>query len=311
MAGERCPRKHARSGFTLIELLVVIAIIAILIGLLLPAVQKVRAAAARASCANNLHQIGLAMHMYQDNNSTLPAGWLTGPGGSPAPSPGWSWSLLILPQIEGGNLYNAINPDVSVTMAPNNTAAQIAALDTQVKSYQCPADLQSLLLTAPSWPQSSPGPYAKINYVVNRSLLGPDSGNRPVGATVQGIRDGSSNTIMVGERDMTVGVGAPLGVRSATTSASFEGRGGYGLNPQPPAGTSHWNTGNDQRLSFGSLHSGGCNFLLADASVHFIPNNIPADPNENWTVFPLDVTNYPLQNLMNPSDGFPQSYPLP
>src|SRR5207247_1332011 len=101
------------AGFTLIELLVVIAIIAILIALLVPAVQKVRAAAARTQCMNNLKQIGLGMHMYQDQFRTLPPGWLTSSNGAVAPSPGWSWSLLILPLIEQGVIYNLINPNIS------------------------------------------------------------------------------------------------------------------------------------------------------------------------------------------------------
>src|SRR3954453_18832888 len=100
-----------RRGFTLIELLVVIAIIAILIGLLLPAVQKVREAAARMKCSNNLKQLAIAMHSYHDANNKLPTGWVTPT--SPMPRPGWSWSLLVLPYIEQNPLCTTINADLA------------------------------------------------------------------------------------------------------------------------------------------------------------------------------------------------------
>jgi prepilin-type N-terminal cleavage/methylation domain-containing protein/prepilin-type processing-associated H-X9-DG protein len=96
-----------RLGFTLIELLVVIAIIAILIGLLIPAVQKVREAAARSQCSNNLHQIGVALHNYYSSNNVLPPGCTT--DGTPFGSGGgWgsSWMVFLLPMIEQGNLFN-------------------------------------------------------------------------------------------------------------------------------------------------------------------------------------------------------------
>jgi type II secretory pathway pseudopilin PulG len=88
---------------------VVIAIIAILIGLLVPAVQKVRGAAARIQCANNLHQLGLACHLYNDAHNKLPPGWVTTTANKP--SPGWSWATVILPYVEQNSLYTQVNPD--------------------------------------------------------------------------------------------------------------------------------------------------------------------------------------------------------
>src|SRR5262245_10426713 len=107
-------RMSPRSGFTLTELLVMIAIVAVLIGLLLPAVQKVRDAAARTQCANNMHQIGLALHNYHDANGSFPAGrnlgWRAWPSPPPPPPPTgrylfWSWMAQLLPYCEQDNLY--------------------------------------------------------------------------------------------------------------------------------------------------------------------------------------------------------------
>jgi prepilin-type N-terminal cleavage/methylation domain-containing protein len=308
--------RRGRSAFTLIELLVVIAIIAILIGLLLPAVQKVREAAARAQCSNNLKQLGLACHMYQDTYKKLPMGWVTSLDGTIAPSPGWSWATLILPYIEQGNLYNQFTAtfgSVSVASAaaasnpPANPTAgtAIAALvENVVPVYQCPSDSSPPL-------NGNFSNYARNNYVANRYVLGPNNNNQSP-FSIQGIPDGSSNTIMIGERDAIFNVGAVY-VRHSNSSCSFEGRAGAGINPRTNTGPgplyptqTAYNTGDDQRLAWSSLHTAGCNFVLADGSVHFIANQIDADPADDWldTPFAFYATNvnYNLQKLMLPND---------
>ena len=312
MVRQRSRSWARRLAFTLVELLVVIAIIAILIGLLLPAVQKVRQAAAKSSCQNNLHQIALAMHMFQDANQHLPTGWVTTSTGSNAPSPGWAWGTLILPYIEQNNLYSVLNPDTSGASF-TLTNAMVAAMQSPIKTFVCPGDGNGQTLNpnfASGDGTAGDTTVAKSNYVINRFLLGPNTNNVPVNATIQGIPDGSSNTIMVGERDMTVNVAAPICIRSSTSSCSFEGRGGYSQNPQPPAGTASWTTGSDERLAFNSQHTSICNYAFADGSVHAISNSIPGDPTNDWTVFPLPTpyTNQPLPDLINPNDGYTINY---
>ena len=102
-----------RTGFTLIEVLVVIAIIAVLMGLLIPAVQKVRESASRLKCSNNLHQIGLALRMYHDRNNGFPPGYLTqvAPDNSDL-GPGWGWAAYLLDDLEQGTIKQQIRFDL-------------------------------------------------------------------------------------------------------------------------------------------------------------------------------------------------------
>src|SRR5258707_10516832 len=106
-----------RKGFTLIELLVVIAIIAVLVGLLLPAVQKVREAANRSKCLNNLHQMGVALHHYHDSLGSFPSGYLCQPINPADPmqtGPGWGWAAQLLPHVEQDNLFRQIDLALAV-----------------------------------------------------------------------------------------------------------------------------------------------------------------------------------------------------
>jgi prepilin-type N-terminal cleavage/methylation domain-containing protein/prepilin-type processing-associated H-X9-DG protein len=218
-----------RSAFTLIELLVVIAIIAVLIGLLLPAVQKVREAANRMSCTNNLKQLGLASHNYHDTNNQFPPGVNLDPTTFPKLQPGvpaippivvpnQSFSLLeaLLPFIEQDNIYKQLNlgivaPSTKAANSqynPGNCDTPTAPGATVVKTYQCPSDVftqgrQIQYVTGGKTYYLGANSYGGCAGIVSfwsdsmdqKGLFYPNSSVR-----IADILDGTSNTIAFGER---------------------------------------------------------------------------------------------------------------
>ena len=147
-------QRPGRHAFTLIELLVVIAIIAVLIGLQEPAVKKVREAAARAQCANNLKQIGLALHSYHDSYKRFPPGYVdrnTNPASTPDNDlgPGWGWASFLLPYLEQGNVYNQINFSQGIGTGSNTAVSQLS-----LKVFLCPSDAYPQNFTV--WRASTP-----------------------------------------------------------------------------------------------------------------------------------------------------------
>jgi len=270
--GVRC-----RRAFTLIELLVVIAIIAVLIGLLLPAVQKVREAAARTTCSNNLHQFGLAMQNYQDVNHAFPPAF--------AKPSNYGWSVWLLPYVEQQNLFNSLNPYGTVLTLNANTTLKLSV-------FLCPSDPGGNIN---NWF----GNYAKSNYVVSEQVS--DGGSA---IPISTITDGTSNTIMIGERDMQKQVAAVWPGRDTADSVlsgveSVIGRPTWPINT-PFAGLPDANC---TRFAWSSYHPGGANFVFCDGSVHFLLNSLADDPSQQNCNKPVP-TNFPLLVLYFSSDGY-------
>jgi len=295
--------RRTRTAFTLIELLVVIAIIAILIGLLLPAVQKVREAAARAKCQNNLKQLGLAVHNYYDANGVIPPNaklvnynWAA--DSVEAGSSTWTWIARILPYIEQESLAAQYN-------IPTATlgAAQVG-IATVIPLLQCPSDGTETANPASNWPNINTismgltnykgcsgsnwgynsGSTFSTNYPVSdlnvpAGVNGEDGldhgngmfyrtdGNRPLALT--GVTDGTSNTFMIGEDmhsyDEHCGGWAYPNYVNSTCAIPLN----Y-VDPTPGANSGDW----ENRYSFHSMHTNGANFCFADGGVHFISNDI-------------------------------------
>jgi prepilin-type N-terminal cleavage/methylation domain-containing protein len=303
------PRRQHRGAFTLIELLVVIAIIAILIGLLLPAVQRVREAAARMSCGNNLHQLALAVHSYHDAHKTFPPDkcFSYDPTG-----PNWSWLANILPQLEQDNLYNQARVGTS---PPNNINQSLPQIAMRVSVFVCPSDPDAFKgpVAYPSnfdmydpvlgpltyevtcyranigsnWGGGPPG--SPLWWGTDPQWCNPDPNNSNPNTTYDGcvygngvicetssprrftdVTDGTSNTILIGE---------------ALTGKDYQNAWCHMDNAIAtcayPPNAKNPITGKDyppdqwfNRYAFTSAHTGGAQFAMTDGSVRFINDSI-------------------------------------
>jgi prepilin-type N-terminal cleavage/methylation domain-containing protein/prepilin-type processing-associated H-X9-DG protein len=278
------PPRERRPAFTLIELLVVIAIIAILIGLLLPAVQKVREAASRGKCQNNLKQIGLAMHSFHDTNRYFPPAFSKVPTW---PQANWAWSTWILPFVEQQPLFDSLAP----TATPFGANAYTTG--TELPVYTCPSDPQAVVAN-PFYTG-----YARSSYAVSEQIC--DGGSQTLMAQ---ITDGTSNTILAGERDLKYQVGALWPGRDSNVS-SLLGRPTWPINTKYAGGAACCATDTTcTRFAWASLHTSGANFVFCDGSVHFVNQGIDTDPAQQSCAKPSPV-NRAYQNLYFKDDGFP------
>ena len=287
--------KISRNGFTLVELLVVIAIIGVLVALLLPAIQMAREAARRSQCANNMKQMGLALHNYHDTHQVFPSGFVVYPNNAMSNIRGWGWGALILPYVEQGALYDALGVtqnridqlDGGTYPAPGSPLTQ-----TRLPVYRCPSDIG---------PDRNPqrANHGMSNYSgvfgngtpAGRDPDGTSYGNAfesshpwragngmffaNSGVRMAQIRDGTSNVLAIGER--AYGVAGGLRAPNAYSGAIWVGLWEHDRHASTIRGLRATNDfqffGADQ-WCYSSHHPGGGHFQLADASVKFISADV-------------------------------------
>jgi prepilin-type N-terminal cleavage/methylation domain-containing protein/prepilin-type processing-associated H-X9-DG protein len=284
-----------RRGFTLIELLVVMAIIAILVGLLLPAVQMAREAARRIQCMNNLKQMGIALQNYHDAVGAFPMGYATRGrfiDGATDTVPGWGWGAMMLSQLEQGPLFSAVNFSLPVEVAQNTTVIR-----SLISTYLCPSDLTSgpfpvtdasgivLAVAAPSsYAACVGGDESDTATGINNDGLGTGIFFRNSRIRLADIADGTSQTIAVVERAWSKASGVWAGaVANGTIRRGPQNacpRTGDLFYPSATLVQAHCHLINTNADPDGGLddcssfHPGGANFGFADGSVHFLKNRL-------------------------------------
>jgi prepilin-type N-terminal cleavage/methylation domain-containing protein/prepilin-type processing-associated H-X9-DG protein len=287
-----------RRAFTLIELLVVMSIIAILIALLLPAVQAAREAARRAQCANNLKQIGLAIHNYHAARDTFSPGYTSNTQNNLASGvetgPGWGWAALILPELEQQPIYASVNFNFLITDPGSQNARR-----TSLAVFLCPSNAGRVgpVARADGSGKTVIGDLAPGQYIASAGRLeveefaaqnnGVFFRNSRIG--FRDITDGTSTTLMAGERSRDVAdatwVGAVPFARACNNpnwpyqdceTANVLILAHTGPSPgEPWIDTPNYKgSGVDD---YWSLHPGGCNFLFCDGSVRFIKETVNAN----------------------------------
>lgn len=292
---------HRLKGFTLIELLVVISIIAVLVGLLLPAVQQAREAARRSSCKNKLKQLVLALHNYHETHSLFPPATLSNGltrnatntcGGVTNLRPGPPWSVHLLPFLDDGARYNSFNFSEPFTAADNapGSITNDAAWQLSNNKFQCPSDPNSgpavnnsnYLAVQGGGAQDSDAwcLTAAANYFFDNGILYHNSSTR-----FRDITDGSSTTYLVGEtRYMPTSTGrsdsrhygwssAASQSSASSTRPALSAAAMNGINTRAKSGGDA-DMFNRFSILFGSFHVGGCHMALGDGSVRFTSENV-------------------------------------